>query len=212
MQSDDVYRRMRADIVSGRLKPKSALTETILAAKYGASRTPVRESLRRLEHDGLVVRGARGMEVKLATPEEIDAIYEVRITLEGLAARSAALRRNSVDLVRIEARRSDELAAPHAPWALRSDLNQAFHEEIWNASHNSVLVDLLTRLNLHRNAYPTTTLSHDNRWETAVRQHAEIAEAIRHGDPDAAQAAAEQHMADARQVRLEMWQRGIDSM
>lgn len=203
---------MRADIVSGKLKPKSALTETTLASTYGSSRTPIRESLLRLEHDGLVVRGVRGMEVRLATPDEIDAIYEVRIGLEGLAARSAAQRHSFVDLAMIDARRKEELANPHASPLSRSDLNQRFHEEVWKASHNTVLIDLLTRLNFHRNAYPTTTLSYGDRWEVAVRQHAEIADAIRRGDADGAKEAAERHIADARRVRLEMWQEGIDAV
>ena len=60
------------------------------------------EALRRLEQDGLVERGARGMQVRGRSPEEILELYEVRITLEGAAARAAAERRTDLDLLKLE--------------------------------------------------------------------------------------------------------------
>jgi DNA-binding GntR family transcriptional regulator len=92
----DIYQQLREAIVTGVLSADAPLTELSLAAQYKVSRTPVREALRRLEQDGLVERGPRGMKVRGRSPEEILEIYEVRITLEGAAARAAAERRTEL--------------------------------------------------------------------------------------------------------------------
>ena len=67
----DVYARIRDDIVSGVLAPGSPLVEVVTAQRYGLKGTPVREALRRLEQDGLVERGDRGMRVRVRSSEEI---------------------------------------------------------------------------------------------------------------------------------------------
>lgn len=68
-----------------------------LAAEFGKSRTPVREALHRLEIENLVERVPRGMRVRTSSPEEILDIYEVRIMLEGAAAKAAAERATEFD-------------------------------------------------------------------------------------------------------------------
>jgi DNA-binding GntR family transcriptional regulator len=74
----DVYQQLRTAIVDGTFEAHAPLTELALAAQYKVSRTPVREALRRLEQDGLVERGLRGMQVRGRSPEEILEIYEWR--------------------------------------------------------------------------------------------------------------------------------------
>jgi len=96
-----VYERLRDEVVSGQLPEGAPLVEATVATRYGTSRTPVREALRRLEQDGLVERGARGLRVRIRGPEEILEIYEVRILLEAAAARHAAVRHTRLDLIRI---------------------------------------------------------------------------------------------------------------
>jgi len=75
----DVYHQLREAIVDGTFSADTPLTETTLAAQFSVSRTPIREALRRLEQDGLVERGPRGMQVRGRSPEEILEIYEVRL-------------------------------------------------------------------------------------------------------------------------------------
>ncbi|MFI7616118.1 GntR family transcriptional regulator [Nonomuraea terrae] len=201
----DVYQRMRDDIVSGALAAETPLVEITLAAKYGTSRTPIREALRRLEQDGLVVRADRSMRVRARSPEEILEIYEVRISLEGMAARGAAERRTALDLAKLR-RTAERMAEADTddPRAM-ADANRRFHEAVWAASHNATLLDLLTRLNDHLIRYPSTTLSHPGRWEEALREHAELVAAIERHDAAAATEVAERHMTKARDVRLLMY-------
>jgi DNA-binding GntR family transcriptional regulator len=203
--STHVYERLRGEIVSGRLESGAPLVEATVAARYGTSRTPVREALRRLEQDGLVERGDRGLRVRTRGPEEILEIYEVRILLEGSAARGAADRSTKLDLIRIK-NAADAMAAvdPADPDAMAA-ANQAFHEEIWAASHNRTLVDLLTRLNSHITRYPATTLTSPGRWTEALDEHGDLVHAIETGDRAQAGLIAESHMTKARDIRLRMY-------
>jgi DNA-binding GntR family transcriptional regulator len=179
--------------------------EATVATRYGTSRTPVREALRRLEQDGLVERGARGLRVRIRGPEEILEIYEVRILLEAAAARHAAVRHTRLDLIRIGLAMDAAAAVDPADPDAMAAANRAFHEEVWAASHNVTLIDLLTRVNSHVARYPATTLTSPGRWAEALRQHGDLVRAIESRDGDAAARIADDHMTVARDIRLRMY-------
>jgi DNA-binding GntR family transcriptional regulator len=200
-----VYERLREEIVSGRLPSGVPLVEAAVAARYGTSRTPVREALTRLEQDGLVERGDRGLCVRTRGPEEILEIYEVRILLEEAAARGAAERGTRLDLMRIKNAAEAMTAADPADPDTMAATNRSFHEEVWAASHNGTLVDLLTRLNSHVTRYPATTLTSPGRWAEALSEHADLVRAIEAGDADEAGLIAGKHMTKARDIRLRMY-------
>ena len=201
----DVYRRMHDDIVSGRLPSGAPLIETNLAAQYGTSRTPVREALRRLEQDGLAERVDRSLRVRAASPEEILEIYDVRITLEGLAARSAAEHGTELDLLRLKAAQQAMREADADDARALAQTNRHFHETLWHAAHNSTLVDLLARLHAHLLRYPETTLSRPGRFAEALDEHELLLDAIGRHDGERAQRIAEDHMRTARNIRLRMY-------
>lgn len=200
--SRDVYEELRSEIVTGTIPSGSSLVETAIAARYGISRTPVREALSRLEQDGLVERRDRGMEVRSCSPEEILEIYGVRIVLEGLAARTAAEFRSALDLATLEERHLRMVATDPADAIAMATTNRQFHEALWTSSHNRTLVDVLTRLNSHLTRYPATTLSSPGRWTTVLEDHRRLLDAIDAIDADAAGSIAESHMAAARDIRL----------
>lgn len=207
-----VYARLHGGIINGEYPAGAPLVETTLAAQFGISRTPVREALRRLEHDGLVERGSRGMQVSRRSPEEILEIYEVRIILEAAAARAAAERRTPLDLIRLEQlHQAMQNASLDDPNTLATT-NRKFHEVIWAMSHNATLIDLLTRLYAHLIRYPNTTLTYKNRWPTVLEEHSALIDAIRDGDSERAASIAEHHMAGARNTRLLMYADVDDSV
>jgi DNA-binding GntR family transcriptional regulator len=201
----DIYQELREAIVDGTLDADTPLTEVALAARYNVSRTPVREALRRLEQDGLVERGARGMQLRDRSPEEILEIYEVRITLEGAAARAAAERRTDLDLLKLERVHSSMLETSTEDPERRAAANRTFHEAIWATSHNATLVDLLGRLHAHLIRYRETTLTYHDRWATVLDEHRQLIDAIKAGDRERAGRIAEDHMTGARNVRLQMY-------
>ena len=201
----DVYERLRLEIVTGKLASGSSLVETVTAARHGVSRTPVREALRRLEQDGLVERGDRGLQVRSCSPEEILEIYGARIVLEGLAARTAAECRSALDLANLEERHLRMVATDPNDAIAMATTNRQFHEALWASSHNRTLVDLLVRLNSHLTRYPATTLSSSGRWATVLEDHRRLLDAIEARDADAAGSIGETHMAAARDIRLRIY-------
>jgi DNA-binding GntR family transcriptional regulator len=207
-QSSSPYLRIRDAIIAGELLPGVPLVEQALAEWCNVSRTPIREALRRLEQDGLVERSSRGLTVTDRTPEQILDTYEVRIVLEESVAKFAAQRRTQIDLIRLEA----AIDAPTEPSDGQSNLgrhNHQFHETMWSASHNEALFDVLSRLYLHLNRFPATTLSYERRWETTQGDHRSLVDAVRAGDTDLAAELARKHFEQARDIRLELWKQGL---
>ncbi len=141
---DVVYDEVRARIVEGELRPATAINQERLASELGISTTPIREALRRLESEGLVRPAAhREVVVTPLDPDEMVAVYEVRETLDAMAARLAAEHCTDEDRERIEqAMRGVADAADED--VVRA--NRALHSAIYRASHNPVLVELLESL------------------------------------------------------------------
>lgn len=208
--SKSMYEDLRQEIVTGTYSPGEALRENTLAERFGTSRTPVREALRRLEQDGLVERGARGMQVRAPKPEEILEIYEVRIVLETAAARAAAERHTQFDLVRLDQIHEAMLHTETNDPSHMAESNRRFHEHLWIASHNSTLVTMLHRLNTHLVQYRETTLAHGDRWKDVLSEHEAMLEAIRNHNAVAAATLAEEHMTAARNTRLQMYAESVD--
>lgn len=203
---ESAYEELRNRIVSGELPPAMHLVETSLAETLGVSRTPIREALSRLEQDGLVERGSRGLQVRHRSPAEILEIFEVRIVLEGTAARAAAERHTEVDRIRMQGHLSNLEAQRGAEPTVQAAINREFHRSIWQASHNRTLVDVLDRLSVHLFRYPFTTYEAAGRAETSLVEHGELAEAILERDGERASRIASHHMTVARNIRLEMWE------
>ena len=159
---------------------------------------------RLLEKDGILQYRNRHLVVRMTTLEEVMEIYDCRIVLEGVAAEWAARARTDNDLVLLELALNDmKLALGPSPSELAS-VNHAFHDQLWRSSHNSTLVDLLTRLEVHTRRYPEPTVNQPGRWEEAIAEHSAIIEAIRRHDPETAKRLSREHMTAARDLRLRM--------
>ncbi|HEY8583532.1 MAG TPA: GntR family transcriptional regulator [Capillimicrobium sp.] len=202
--SSSVYSQLKQAILDGEMPSGQPLVETALAETYGVSRTPVREALHRLQQDGIVERGDRGLRVAERSAEQIFEIYEARIVLEAAVCEAAARRRTEIDVARLHGQL--ESAPPgDVSGAELVAANQRFHEAVWQASHNRTLLDLLRRLEVHLRRYPSTTLTFPGRWEEAVAEHRELVAAIEAHDTEAAAHIGRAHMTRARDVRLRMW-------
>jgi DNA-binding GntR family transcriptional regulator len=201
---NDIYAQLRADIVNGALPAGTPVREVALASRFGVSRTPVREALRRLQHDGLLVPGARGLRVRSVDPREVVQVYDVRILLEAEAAGQAARSRGIGDLVHLEGLLARDRALAGPDDATRASTNLEFHAAVWQAAHNPVLEDLLHRLMVHLVHAPRSTLSAPGRWEEALDEHAALLAAIAAGEAATASDLAADHMRRARELRLSL--------
>lgn len=204
----DAYLLLQRDIIRGDLAPGEPLIELALAERYKVSRTPVREALHRLLADGLVEQYARGYRVTKHAPEDILAIYEVRVALEQAAARSAALRHTPFDVAKIRRAHQAMVTIKRRGTAELSAATHDFHRAIWAASHNDVLIAMLESIQRRTLAFSSSTLDYPGRTKSALAEHAGILAAIEAGDSELAGQLAADHMTHSRDIRVELYSAG----
>ncbi|MFN3292678.1 MAG: GntR family transcriptional regulator [Gemmobacter sp.] len=200
-QGQSLYRRLLDEIRTGALLPGARLRETDLAARLGASRTPVREAIRQLEADGLVTHLPRqGATLRRMDPPEVIELYEMRSVLEGTAARLAARAVTAVELAELGALNDALAAAP--PGQPAQDLNRQFHRALLDAARNRFLVKTMGALHKTLLILGPTTLTDAARATDAVAEHRQVLAALAAGDAAAAEAAMRAHVTAALAVRL----------
>lgn len=201
--TDAVTEALREAILSGVLPAPAWLREDELAAALRVSRTPIREALRRLSDEGLTQRVAnRGTVVTPVTIDEVLAVYAVRESLEGLAARTAALRRprGLVERLRdIHQRMSDNLESDPAVMA---ELSFEFHTAIRDAVANPYLTRFLNHAEQVIRRFGRTTFAQPGRPGEALDEHLALLEAIASGDSVLAEKIATEHMRHAREIHV----------
>jgi DNA-binding GntR family transcriptional regulator len=202
-RADEVYESLRNRILSGELRPNDRLIEQTIAAEAGVSRTPVREALHRLEVDGLVESKGRSVVVAGLSAEDLSELCTVRESLEGLAARLAALARSDIDVGTLERLVGDgEEAAADDDVARFVDINHVFHEVIWASGRNRYLARQLGLLrSLIERRQHTTLATRARRAEVQI-EHSAIVHAIVTRDPDSAEAASRAHFRNALAIRI----------
>jgi DNA-binding GntR family transcriptional regulator len=192
-KTDMVAAMLREMIVAGQLAPGAPLRQRDLAAQFEVSATPIREALRRLEAEGLVVGDAhRGATVAKPDQGALADNYRIRAALEPLAAQMATERIDAEALADLTEINQTIRALPEGDLAYREH-NTRFHFAIYQASGSPVLVSLIRMLWQSLPQRPAPTRSQAE----SVRQHAEIIEAIRRRDGARAAALTAQHIASA---------------
>ncbi|QKW22349.1 GntR family transcriptional regulator [Kitasatospora sp. NA04385] len=196
----ELYWRLRQDVLEGRFPRGATLLETALATAYGTSRTPVREALNLLEHDGMLERAARGYRVRSGTPEDVLEIYAARIALESEAAAAAALHRTDLDLARL--RYQHELIRGSQDEQVVREANFRFHEALWQAGHNATMIELLVKLTARLRIYDSGPPSPFGGVDALHAEHDEILRAIAEHDADTARAATRGHLQRSLEQRI----------
>jgi DNA-binding GntR family transcriptional regulator len=199
--SEHVCQVLREDILAGRLVGGERLTEALVIERTGASRTPVREGLRRLEAEGLVLsHRSRGTYVTYRlSANEATLIYEVRLTLEPFLTRLCAERITDAELAGIEDVLGRFAEAIDDEPAIAGQLDAEFHLSIYEAS-GSQLISVLRgywsrlQLELSRRVYATEVP------RRFLREHQDIFEALSAGDGDLAAERMRKHVEHGRSV------------
>jgi len=204
--SVQVCQRLRGDIMSGHLPFGSRLKIDYLAARYGSSHMPIRQALRHLEGEGLVVLAPnRGARVRSLTVDFISSVFDMRISIEAMLARRAAQRIGEESLARIAATQAALEAAVAAGDVGRvQGLNRDFHAGIDAAACNPDAVSAANRhwdivlAMSHLYGYPT------DRLPGVVSDHRHIVQALTLRDPEAASVLIVAHAIKAKQdlIRL----------
>lgn len=193
---EKVHILMRSAILSGELRPGQRLIEHRLATHFGISRVPVREAIRRLEQEKLVVVSPRrAVTVSDISPSEAEETYVIRMALEGMAARLAAARATDECLSRLKVileSMEDALAAGDTESFERTVLE--FHDTIIDTSGNRKLIELVNSVRTTIERY--RRLYEDRVGHSAVRsrEHHQIFQAIADRDGDRAERLIRLHL------------------
>jgi DNA-binding GntR family transcriptional regulator len=208
--SDQAYRALREMITLGDLPSGQRVTERSLAAQLGVSPTPVREALRRLEHERLMERpDSRTLQVADPSPRRLYELNLVEGALRGIAARLAAENATEGELATIEKTFQATLAAVRGPESTRAEktlaLTRRLHELIDRAAHNEMLLDMIATttafdMTARRRAverlgdrYPVTAGEH---------QHQAIVDALLARDANRAEQLMRDHIYESGEFRL----------
>lgn len=189
------YDELRRRILAGELAPGTPVVEDELAGDLGISRTPVREALRRLGEDGLVVAGDRQRaRVSILGDAEAEGVREVRAALDALAAAACARRHRDLDLAPLQ-RQADAITALAEAGELGAlfAADGAFHLALGAASGNRELLAHLARIDGRVQLVRLTTCRDAAQVRANVVRHHELLAAIARGDAEAAAAIARAH-------------------
>jgi DNA-binding GntR family transcriptional regulator len=198
---ESAYARIRAAIREGGLEPGERLTETDLAARFGVSRTPVRQAIARLEAEGLLTHEPRrGLAVTRPDHQQVVELYVMREVLEGAAARLAAQHASETEIAAMAEIVEHEPRSYGDARALAA-VNQRLHGLLYLAAHNRYLLRSLEQLSATMSLLPTL-LTRGGRAEQAHAEHRAILKAILKRDGEAAEAAARRHARAAQKHRL----------
>ncbi len=202
--ADRVFESLQDAIVRGEIPPGSRVGETELAVRFGTSRGPLREALRRLESRHLVERTPHvGIRIASLGYAALIEIYFVREALEGMAARLAALHMTDAEVAGLKAllaahEQDEALKADTAYFQQEGDLD--FHYRIIQGSHNAALAEMLIGELYHRiRMYRYQVSAYANRPKKAFGEHQRIVEAIEARDGDLAEMLMRRHLSSARQ-------------
>jgi DNA-binding GntR family transcriptional regulator len=198
---DSIYETLRDRLTSGYYPEDVSLVPQPLSEEFKVSRTPVREALGLLERDGLLVSTQRGFSIRKRTDEEMLEIFEVRAILESSAAFAAATRRSPIDLARLD----EVTARAHAetePQIIRQCF-RLFHDGVLHAAHNETISMLLRTLEAQvKLSAPWKTPVADHTFDDTHAEHAQVLNAIRSGDGEAARTRMLAHLAHDRDTRI----------
>jgi DNA-binding GntR family transcriptional regulator len=205
--SDRAYREIQDRLIWLKIRPGAPINEEELCLSLGLSRTPVREALKRLEHERLVVayprRGTFATEINVT---DLTHISEVREAIEPAAASSAARHATAADHGRFRALRQSLTAAarpvaaapagagPAGPPGSLMALDMRVHRAVYAATHNPYLQDTLIRYDNLATRIWCLFLDRLPGMTTHVGEHADLLRALLAGDPEAAAGIARRHV------------------
>lgn len=207
---DVVFKTLRQAILTGDLKPGERLMEIHLANKLGVSRTPIREAIRKLELEGLVVMvPRRGAQVAQITEKSMSDVLEVRLALDELSVELACKR------ITAEKKEELKLACKAFEKATKTgDIREiakadvTFHDIIFESAGNTRLKQLVNNLAEQMYRYRFEYIKDEKQHDMLISEHQKILETILEGDEKKAKQAIRVHIKNQeqsilKQIRLE---------
>ncbi len=207
---DVVFRTLRQAILTGEMKPGERLLEIHLANKLGVSRTPIREAIRMLELEGLVIMvPRRGAQVAQITEKSMSDVLEVRCALDELAVELACERISEEEKRELEDACGEfEKATVTKQVHVIAKADVEFHDIIFKAAGNPRLTQMINNLAEQMYRYRFEYIKDETQHQMLIEEHRRICESISNRDVAAAKEAIRVHIENQeksiiRQIRLE---------
>jgi DNA-binding GntR family transcriptional regulator len=195
-KTDMVAALIRELIITGALTAGQQLRQRDLAQRFGVSQTPVREAMRRLESEGLVIGDThRGFTVVAGDAAPVEENFRIRAALESLGASLAASKIDAAGISRLQDLNL-QMTALAEDDPRYSELNREFHFTLYEYSRSPLLMSLMRLLWASLHGGPRVLRTHAE----SARQHDAILDALRAGDADAAAARTYQHIMDVQHL------------
>lgn len=193
---DVVFHTLRQAILRGELKPGERLMEIQLANKLGVSRTPIREAIRKLELEGLVLMIPRkGAEVAEITEKSLCDVLEVREALEILAVELACEKITKGQIADLkDSAKAFEKTLKNKDVTMIAEADVAFHDVIYEATDNKRLIQLLNNLREQMYRYRVEYLKKEEIYPQVIAEHEELIRKIEQGDKKAASEIIREHI------------------
>jgi DNA-binding GntR family transcriptional regulator len=198
-KTDMVAALIRELVITGELAAGEQLRQRDLARRFGVSQTPVREAMRRLESEGLLVCDThRGFTVVAPDNGRLEENFQIRAALESLGASLAARKIDAAGLARLRDL-NDQMRALSDDDPRYAELNRDFHFTVYEYSRSPLLLSLMRLLWASLHGGPRVTRTHAE----SARQHDQILAALADGDAATAAARTYQHIMGADPVKEE---------
>ena len=199
-KTDLVAALIRELVITGELAAGAQLRQRDLAQRFGVSQTPVREAMRRLESEGLLVCDThRGFTVAAPELGPVEENFQIRAALESLGASLAARKIDGAGLARLRGL-NDQLRALPDDDPSYAELNREFHFTVYSCAGSPLLLSLMRLLWAALHGGPRVTRTHAE----SARQHDEILKALADADASAASARTYLHIMGADPVKEEI--------
>jgi DNA-binding GntR family transcriptional regulator len=197
-KTDLVAALLRELVITGELAPGEQLRQRDLAQRFGVSQTPVREAMRRLESEGLLICDThRGFTVVPPDDGRIEENFQIRAALESLGASLAARKIDADGLARLRELNDKMRALADDDDPAYAELNREFHFTVYSCAGSPLLLSLMRLLWASLHPGPRVSRTHAE----SARQHDGILEALTQGDAAAAAARTRQHIMGAAPLR-----------
>lgn len=203
---DVVFKTLRNAIITGELIPGERLLEISLAKRLGVSRTPVREAIRKLELEGLVVMiPRRGAHVASISRKGLCEVMEVRNVLEEFAAQLACDRIRQEEMDAMESAHAQFIHAIQSDDLLRIvECDEKFHDAIFQAAGNERLLSIIAGLREQFYRYRMEYIRDMDDYSILVREHEDLMNAIFHHDKDTAKEIMNTHIRNQQELVARM--------
>jgi GntR family transcriptional regulator, rspAB operon transcriptional repressor len=212
--TDVAYKKILDSILDFSLKPNEIITEIGLSEKLGLSRTPIRDAIRRLENDGLIVTQNRTKKVYFLTEKDVEEIFDLKIAIESLVAAQAAekgtpgqidtLSNLTVEIQLLLEKKSSGKIEDDVFFTEWLKTDEQFHDLLFEMSGNQRARQIIHMLNTQWHRIKVGLSAIEGRTEKGAVEHENIGKAIIQRNPEAAEKAVRTHLINLKVMLLKL--------